>query len=47
MREFITFIALMKELSLIFDIHIQNPEVFCKVFEDNDSCIAIANSNKF
>ena len=44
-REVITFMALMKELSLIFFIHLPNPEVFCKIFEDNQSCTAVAESN--
>ena len=38
---------LMKEVSFIFDIHIPNPEVFCKVFKENRNCIAVAESNKF
>ena len=42
MREVIPFIALMVELYYILDIHIINPEVFCKLFEDNQSCIDIA-----
>ena len=29
------FMAPMKEVSFILDIHLPNPEVFCKVFEDN------------
>ena len=31
----IPFMAMMKEVSFIFDIRIPNPEVFCKVLEDN------------
>ena len=38
--------ALMKEVSFIFNIHLTNTEAFCKVFEDDQSCIAVANSNK-
>ena len=30
----------MKEVSFIFDIHIQNPEVLCKLFKNNQVCIA-------
>ena len=37
----------MKEESFIFNIHIPKPEVFCKVFEDNQIFIAVAESNKF
>ena len=36
----------MKEIYFILDIHIPNPEVFCKLFQYNQSCIAIAESNK-
>ena len=39
--------ALMKEVYFIFDIHLPNPELFCKVFEDNQSCIAVVESNNF
>ena len=38
--------AFMKEVSFIFDIHLPNPEVFCKLFEDNQSCIDVAESKK-
>ena len=34
----------MKEVSFIFDIHIQNPEVLCKLFKNNQVCIAVAES---
>ena len=46
MREVIPFVVFMKEVSFIFDIHIPNPEVFCKVFEDNQSFIAVTESTK-
>ena len=46
MREVITFIELIKEVSFIFGIHLPNSEVFCKVFKDNNSCTAVADSNK-
>ena len=45
MQEVIPFMSLMKEVYFIFDIHIPNPEVFGKIFEDNQSCIAVAESN--
>ena len=38
--------VLMNEVCFIFDIHLPNPEVFCKVFKDNQSCIAIVEANK-
>ena len=47
MRGVIPFMEFMKEVYFIFDIHIPNLEVFCKLLEDNQSCIAVAESNKF
>ena len=41
MCDVIHFMALMKELSSIFDINLPKPEVFCKIFEDNQICIAV------
>ena len=46
MSGIIYFMALMKEVSFIFDIRPPNPEVFCKVFEDNQSCIDVEESKK-
>ena len=47
MRKFIIFMALMKEVYFIFYIHLTNQEVFLKVFKDNQSCITVADYNKF
>ena len=44
MRKVINFMSLMKESSFFLDIHFPNPEVFCKVFKDNQSCIAVSKS---
>ena len=44
MLKVIPFIALMKEVSFISDINLPNPEVFCKLFEDNQMFIAVADS---
>ena len=41
------FMALLKEFSFIFNIHLQNLEFFCKVFEDNQICIVVDQSNRF
>ena len=46
-RNVIPFMVMMKEISFIFDTHIPKPEIFCKVFEDNQSCIAVAESKFF
>ena len=31
----------------VFPIHNPKPELHCKVFEDNNSCIRVAESSKF
>ena len=41
MRKVRPFMALTKEEYIYFDLHIPKPEIFCKVFEDNQSCIAV------
>ena len=46
MPKLIPFIALIKEVYFIFDIHISNSEVFCKSFEENQSCISVTKYNK-
>ena len=38
---------LMQELNGILDIHNPTPEVFCDVFEDNESCISMTTTRKF
>ena len=38
---------LMKDVYFIYDINLPKPELFCKVFEDNQGCIAATNSNIF
>ena len=47
MHETIPVMQLLKELSTIMNFHIPEPEIFCKVFEDNRICISIAESQKF
>ena len=39
--------ASLKEVYFIFDIHLQKPEVFCKLFQGNQNFISVAESNKF
>ena len=43
MREVTPFMALMNKVHFILDIHLPNT-VFCKLFKDNQSCIAVAYS---
>ena len=40
------FMKLMKEVSFIFDINLPKREVFRKLFEDNQSCIAVVESKQ-
>jgi hypothetical protein len=47
MREVIPFMNLMGEIDAIFGIHNPSPKFHCRVFEDNRSCIKVAESPKF
>ena len=47
MREIIPFMTLLQEIDKIFPINTQKAEFHCKVFEDNNSCISLATSEKF
>jgi hypothetical protein len=47
LRKVIPLMTLMKELHTIFPVHINKPNFFCKVHEDNQSTIRMAKSNKF
>ena len=47
LRDVIPMMALLLELNKLIDIHIPKPDIHCKVFEDNNSCIAVAESPKF
>ena len=46
MRKVIPFMAFMKEVPFIFNIHLPKLKVFYRVFKDKKSCIAIAESNR-
>ena len=39
--------SLMEEIHHIFPVYIKEPNFVCKVHEDNQSCIKVANSTKF
>ena len=45
MRDVITFMALMKEVSFILYINISKPNLFSKAFKDDPSCIAVTEPN--
>ena len=38
---------LLKELSAVLSVYLPTPKVYCKMFEDNNSCIALAKSKTF
>jgi hypothetical protein len=43
----ISLMTFMKELHTIFPVHINKPNFFCEVHEDNQSTIRMAKSDKF
>jgi hypothetical protein len=47
LREVIPLMTLMQELHLVFPVHFKKPNFHCKVHEDNQSCIKMAQSDKF
>jgi hypothetical protein len=47
LRKVIPLMTLMKELHAIFPVHINKPNFFRKVREDNQSAIKMATSDKF
>ena len=47
LRETIPLMNLMREINVIFHLHIPKPKFFLKVHEDNQSCIAMAKNPKF
>ena len=47
MREVIPFIGLVKETAGLFGLLTRDPVFRCNVWEDNESCITVANSPKF
>ncbi len=47
LREVIPLMTLLQELHLVFPVHIKKPNFHCKVHEDNQSCIKMAQSDKF
>ena len=47
LREVIPLVSLIDELGGVFDLHVDTPNFVVKVWEDNQSCIAMAESTKF
>ena len=46
LRTFITLMTLIEELRDIFPLYINKPDFHCKLFEDNQTCIAMNESSK-
>eukprot|EP00956_Cyclotella_meneghiniana_P030674 scaffold78001_cov41-Cyclotella_meneghiniana.AAC.5 len=47
LREVIPMMTLLQELGTVFKLYMAKPDFMCKVWEDNQSCIAMAESTKF
>ncbi len=47
LRETISKTNLMREMNIIFPLHLPQPNFILKVQEDNQSCIAMTNNPKF
>ena len=47
MRDVLPFLNLMSEIKAFLPVSNQEPKFFCKVWEDNQSCIKVAKSPKF
>ena len=47
LREVIPLMTLLQELGTVFKLYTAKPDFMCKVWEDNQSCIAMAESTKF
>ncbi len=45
--EVIPMMTVMDELNKVFPLQMNTPDFFCKVWEDNQSCISMATSQKF
>ena len=46
-HEVIPLMTVMDELNEVFPLLMETPQFYCKVWEDNQSCIAMATSQKF
>ena len=46
LREVIPLLTMMDEINKIFPLIMSTPDFYCKVWEDNQSCIKMATSQK-
>ena len=47
LREVIPLITLLEEIKEVFPIHTPTPEIHCKVWEDNNGALSLAQNQKF
>ena len=47
LRQVLPLMTMMEEINEVFPLLISNPNFFCKVHEDNQSCIKMATGAKF
>ena len=47
MQDVLSLIQLMREIDKIFTVNLTKAVIHCNVYEDNKSCIAMANNKKF
>ncbi len=47
LREVLPLMTQMEEINEVFPLHINKPNFHCKVWEDNQSCIAMTRRNHF
>ena len=47
LRDVISLMHLLKEIDTIFPVRQKKPEIHCNVYEDNESCIAMAKNRQF
>ena len=47
LRDVLSLMELLKEINKIFPVKQPKPEIHCKVYKDNESCIAMAKKRKF
>ena len=46
-RQVLPFMSLLKEINKFFELYLPKPKIFCKIYEDNNACIALAQNQKF
>jgi hypothetical protein len=47
LREILPMTKLMSEMNIIFPLYLPKPKFVLKIWEDNQSCIALTNNPKF